>query len=448
MKKINLLALFALWVVLFLGQSCQKKEEDVYVAKSVKVTLSYENGEIARPNVTITARTSGSGATFEQKTDAGGSATFKLPEGIYEFSASEVRTNNAKLTNYNGLVSRTISSDWQKSDVITLKMTASTKSQLIIKEIYFGGCPADDGGRAYSYGAYITVYNNSTQEVDMKNLCFGSLMFNSNSMKSDIKAGDTQPYWFKEDWTPATVGYFYFPNQTILKPGKQIVVAVSGGIDHSATYSQSVNLSSPENYVMYDIDVFTHKLSYPAPSAQIPASHHLKAVKYGLGTAWVVSTASPALFLFYPQGQDPKTYGQDRTNDDYWRNNTKFPRKKVPSTWVVDGIDVFRAGYESKNVKRLNPKIDAGYIYMVSKKGYTMYRNVDKAATESVEANKGKLVYNYNMGTKTIESKHGSTDPSGIDAEASLAKGALIIFKDTNNSGNDFHMRKKSSLRQ
>ncbi len=41
------------------------------------------------------------------------------------------------------------------------------------------------------------------------------------------------------------------------------------------------------------------------------------------------------------------------------------------------------------------------------------------------------------MGTKDIEPKYGSTDPSGIDAEASIANGAVIIYKDTNNSGND-----------
>ncbi len=41
----------------------------------------------------------------------------------------------------------------------------------------------------------------------------------------------------------------------------------------------------------------------------------------------------------------------------------------------------------------------------------------------------------------------GSTDPSGIDAEASLKNGARIIYQDTNNSTNDFHQRKQASLR-
>ena len=40
-----------------------------------------------------------------------------------------------------------------------------------------------------------------------------------------------------------------------------------------------------------------------------------------------------------------------------------------------------------------------------------------------------------------------STDPSGIDAEASIRNGAHIIFKDTNNSTVDFHERQQCSLR-
>jgi hypothetical protein len=49
------------------------------------------------------------------------------------------------------------------------------------------------------------------------------------------------------------------------------------------------------------------------------------------------------------------------------------------------------------------------------------------------------------MGTSDLE--EGSTDPSGIDAEASIKMGARIVYMDTNNSGNDFHQRKEASLR-
>ena len=71
------------------------------------------------------------------------------------------------------------------------------------------------------------------------------------------------------------------------------------------------------------------------------------------------------------------------------------------------------------------------------------YRNVDKEATESIAENEGKIVYDYAGGTAETE---GSTDPSGIDAEKSIANGARIVYLDSNNSTKDFHQRKFASL--
>jgi hypothetical protein len=66
---------------------------------------------------------------------------------------------------------------------------------------------------------------------------------------------------------------------------------------------------------------------------------------------------------------------------------------------------------------------------------------VDKTATEAILGNAGKLVYGYSLGYEE------STDPSGIDAEASIKNGAHIIYKETNNTTNDFHQRSQASLR-
>ena len=89
----------------------------------------------------------------------------------------------------------------------------------------------------------------------------------------------------------------------------------------------------------------------------------------------------------------------------------------------------------------LTKKIDGGYVKLTNYLGHTVYRNVDKEATEALTENAGKLVYNYALGVDD------STDPSGIDAEASMKNGAHIIFSDTNNSIADFHERQQSSLK-
>ena len=114
---------------------------------------------------------------------------------------------------------------------------------------------------------------------------------------------------------------------------------------------------------------------------------------------------------------------------------------KVKNEWIIDGIEVFQKTKIADSQKRLTADVDAGYVGLTNQQGHTLYRNVDKEATEALAENAGKLVYDYALGVDD------STDPSGIDAEASIKNGAHIIYLDTNNSSQDFHERQKCSLR-
>ncbi len=114
---------------------------------------------------------------------------------------------------------------------------------------------------------------------------------------------------------------------------------------------------------------------------------------------------------------------------------------KIPNEWIVDAIEVYSSAYPNTCVKRLTADIDAGFVWMTNYLGHSLYRNIDKEATEALPENEGKLVYEYALGVDA------STDPSGIDAEASIRNGAHIVYQDTNNSSNDFHERQKCSLR-
>ena len=448
MKKMKIYIILAFVGIMFGITSCSDNDDDAIAIKNVKISLSYEDGSNVKAGVKVSVRTVGEGSDYEAITDSLGVAEFDLPIGSYEFTVTDTKSLNGKLTIYNGLINTIIDQNWDNLSMLTIEMLGSTKSQIIIKELYEGGCPSDEEGDVFRYGQYITLYNNSIEPVDLKNLCIGSWSSNSYGMDNEIHAGDTEAYWFKEDWSPVGVGYFYFPNSTILEPFKEIVVVLSSAIDNSATYSQAVDLTSPDNYVCYDVEDFDNSYYYPSPASTIDPSHYLNAVKYGLGNAMIVSYASPSFYLFYPEGNTPESLGTDTSNDDYWKDNDKFPRKKIYTSWIQDALEVFAAGREADNKKRVNPKQDAGYVYMTTAKGYSIYCNVDKDATESIEGNKEKLVYNYSMGTENDDLSHGTTDPSGIDAEASIANGATIIFMDTNNSTTDFHQRKKAALRK
>ena len=140
-----------------------------------------------------------------------------------------------------------------------------------------------------------------------------------------------------------------------------------------------------------------------------------------------------------------ESFVTDVSNYDYTESNTR-PNVKIPADWVVDAVEVFLSNVDTNN-KRFTSELDAGYVYHRNQYGYSVYRNVDQVATEALPENEGLLVYGYSGGTDSLDASYGSTDPSGIDAEASIANGAHIVYQDTNNSSNDFHMRAEASLR-
>ena len=111
----------------------------------------------------------------------------------------------------------------------------------------------------------------------------------------------------------------------------------------------------------------------------------------------------------------------------------------------MDAFEVWVSTNVANSKPRFSTDILTGYLPMTNGMGYTAYRNVDKEATEALEENAGKLVYNYAGGTDDVR---GSTDPSGIDAEASIAAGAHIIYSDTNDLAKDYHQRKVASLKK
>jgi len=222
-----------------------------------------------------------------------------------------------------------------------------------------------------------------------------------------------------------------------------------GSIDNTQTVSNSVNYANADYYCMYDPDAgWTANMNtnyYPTPADVIPASHYLKGCMFSQGSAWALSVACPAVFIFRLEGTTPKAFSSDTNNDWYmptYENSAAFLCKKVPQSSVIDGIEVFSSKYAGEEqYKRLSSNIDAGYVFMTNYMGHTLYRNVDAEATKAIEGNADKLVYNYAGGYES------STDPSGIDAEASIKNGAKIVYLDTDNSTADFHERVSFSIK-
>ena len=315
--------------------------------------------------------------------------------------------------------------------------------QVVIKEIYNGGCPSDDG-KTFQYDKCIILYNNCGQQAVVNNLCIGTVQPANGHSKNENYDESGKLVYEAEGIIPCWHGIWWFQGSLVIEPYSQIVVNICGAIDNTQTVSQSVNYANPAYYAMYDPESgYANTKYYPTPSAEIPTSHYLKAKEIGMGNGWTYSVSSPATVIFQTQGMDAQAFADDA--DRLWYPGGEVSQVNacfaVPATWVIDGVEIFSSANKDNSVKRLTADIDGGYVYLTNYLGHSLYRNVDKAATEALSENAGKLVYNYALGVDD------STDPSGIDAEASMKNGAHIIFQDNNNSSEDFHERQKCSLR-
>jgi hypothetical protein len=61
--------------------------------------------------------------------------------------------------------------------------------QIIIKEVYCGGCPTDDGTGFFQMDKCIILYNNCPQEAVVNNLCIG-MGSPSNAHANNYNYGD------------------------------------------------------------------------------------------------------------------------------------------------------------------------------------------------------------------------------------------------------------------
>lgn len=441
MNKIYLFIFFTLLVGFY---SCTDDDKEIYPTKQIIVQLVYPEDADAQPREGAKIKLiNKNGGVFEAKTDANGKATITVPNGFFTISGSDSRL----VEKFNGTENIAVDESWNENSIVNVKLKLSLSGSIIIKELHFGGAPDNTGTKTFQADQYVILYNNTDDDVELKEFAFSTLS-PANSHATNNNYVDGKLYYENEDWLPVGASVWTFKNTLILRGRQQVVIALHNAIDNTLVYSNSINFANKDYYCCYDIEIgYTNASYYAPPSPLIPIDHYMKAYRPAgsKGNAWTMSVMSPAFVIFSTDDSDPE---KKTTIEEFIKDaNTTIDggsEKKVPLKWISDGVDIFKAD-ASTNKKRLTAKIDAGSVNFINKLGYTIYRNVDKEATEAIPENEGKIVYNYAMGTEDVV--YGSTDPSGIDAEASMKNGARIVFLDTNNSSVDFHQRRKASLR-
>lgn len=437
MKRI--VSLISIALVAIAAISCNKVD---LTPNSVKImVVNSESKAIEAEGIEVTLADAAK-TEYVAATNASGIAEFLVPAGSYTATvASSISADGVKMV-LNGSGSITVQKDLRNEYTVTVSVAES--QQIIIKEFYFGGCPQNTGTAAYMNDAYVVLYNNSEIEADASNIVFTfAAPYNSNGTNK-YYSGDVLGYE-REGWLPAYGAIWWFQTEVKIPAYSQIVVAIYGGIDHTKTYEKSVNLANANYYVMSNEGIAQYTNAKYAKSDVIPASHNLTCNPFTQGNAWALSNTCPAFYIARMTREEANALSTNSAEFDHTMGTSAaFNVAKMPQSAVVDAVEVFNAAQATNNL-RFPSSINTEAVKFTNKLGYTVYRNVDKAATEALPENAGKLVYNYAGGTES--ETNGSTDASKIDAEASIKAGAHIIFSDTNNSKNDFHQRKVAALK-
>ncbi len=363
---------------------------------NLQMPEGYEGADLS--DVTVTLTDINSDASYEAQSDASGTARLSLPGGLYRATVGSLIADER----FNGSKGGIILGGAPLS--VDLQLRRSASGDILIKEIYCGGCMKLPEEGTYHTDSYIILHNNSDHTVWLDSLCFGTLdPYNSNSAA----------VWDEDiEFSPVIQAVWQFPGEGKtypLSPGEDAIVAVYGAIDHSAHYPLSVNLNRSDVFTCYSPTYFPNATYHPAPGDKVSRDRFLNVViKTGKSNAYTFSINSPALIIFRAQGQTIQEFvsGSDNVIN---KPGSSYDRIVcVPNDWVIDGVEVFN-GQSSTNTKRVNASIDASYVTLSNvHEGRTLMRRVNESRTEQL---------------------------------------GYEVLVDTNNSGYDFYERETQSLK-
>lgn len=367
-----------------------------------------EYSDYLREGVTVKIEDIDRGNSYTSKTDKNGTVRFSLTKGIYRIQISD----KAEQDIFNGLADKV---KFVNGDLaLNLPLVHSRSGDIVIKEIYCGGCTKLPFEGNYQSDKYMILHNNTSETQYLDGLCFGSLdPYNSQATNIWVTQDESTGATIFPDFLPVAqcVWQFGGTGQTFpLAPGEDAVVVICGAIDHAAQYTQSVNLNKPGYFVCYNSVYFWNTLYHPAPGDQITPDHYLNVViKTGQANAYTFSVFSPATVLFKAKDTTIQDFVSQADNVIQKPGSTVDRTVKVPVDWVLDAVEIYYGG-SSNNMKRMPPSVDAGYVTQSALyDGRTLYRHTDEEASRE----------------------------AGYE-----------ILEDTNNSSSDFYEREKQSLHE
>ncbi|QIA07953.1 DUF4876 domain-containing protein [Draconibacterium halophilum] len=369
-------------------------KDDVTPSYITTVKVGYPEGFTVADfpeNVTVTATNTNNTRTTSVTATSDGNAIFELVEGNYNFTASfSVIGTDGEEYIFNGIISNY--SLMAESDIAMNLILVDNTGGFIFKEIYYSGSRTPEDKFYYS-DQFHEIYNNSGDTLYADGLCIAvHAQTSTSTLTSWVDDNDELL-----DRIPLTFHTWIVPGDGTeypVFPGESFVIALDG-IDHRT--DENGNPNSPVNLGDANWETYVESSGKDLDASAVP---NLTMI-YTTNTAmhdWSTSVFGPAEVLFRLPNNDWESYVSDTGNfmtKPGSSSSTEY--LMIDREFVIDAVECARVDRDDI-YKRLPVELDAGYTY--------------------IEA--------------------GTYSSLSVRRKAKMIIGSRVIYKDTNNSSEDF----------
>ncbi|MGL4411067.1 MAG: DUF4876 domain-containing protein [Bacteroidales bacterium] len=343
--KLKLLSIASIVLLFF---SCQ--DENSVTQTNTLLTISLEHGEdhaeLSVDNYQVVWTNLSSNRSYEGLTQADGTLTLEVPQGIYSLSVEgkSEDVNSANFLNFQAATREVAISGDEMLHQCVLEHSVSGDGWLF-REIYFSGSTTTNN-KSYWQDQYFEIYNNSNEVLYADGLTVA---------ESDYTNTSDNNIW--SDLLPGTVAvgtlYSVPGNGTDypVNPGSSIILA-SNGINHKV-----VNENSPVDLSKADFEWYDeHNLDTDVP--EVP--NLIKHFSYS-ATVWILHTRGYKAYILFHPGEEMSEFMNKNFVRSFTASGSETVRVGVPIKSVYDAVEISQP--EGPASKALPAGLDKGFSY-------------------------------------------------------------------------------------
>ena len=396
MKK-QLLLLSTL-LILFVA-SCKKDvlEEAQPVSQSFQLSFATESSDLGLPfgNTELTLTNKANGLVIKAKADAKGLVNFSsVTPGNYSVVASLLVTAaeysqltgayTAEDVSFNASLEANIVSG---TAILPLTLKSGRLGNWVIKQIYYGGSSTTLG--ALFRDQFVELFNNSNEVLYADGLYISQVHGQNTKTSSvditkSIYLSSGQFNWSKAigmTGTNANTDFVY--GKTLFKipgngtqypvqPGSSIIIAQNAQ-NHKAAYvgadgvtvsvrdpSLTIDLSKADFEVYYGNVAGVNPLSSDIDNPNVP---NVNVLLTGYIRDMVLNNNGHEAIVIFKSATDPMAWQKYPDPEEITLTSASKLYLQIPTSAIIDGVDIVHTIASSRAPKRLPDGIDAGFTF-------------------------------------------------------------------------------------